>query len=362
MNTSLFLDYVKKYFSGVVTQVVSAIYPKDEELTYIHDQLLDEKYSVDGTYSSIQGMNKYVAADVVSMDSQIDLKSRPSLKTASGEIVKMGIKYSLNEKQQTDLDTMLATNQNDSNLVPILDAIFDDTKRVIVGIKERMELMFLQGFSTGVMEAIDPSDNKGLSVRIDFGYKTDQKFGVTALWSDATAKPVTDIKRVLDKASENGERPTKMYMDRKSFDNLAKSDEVKGFLTAFLNTSATPYISNQAVRDFFFAELDLEIQVIDRVVRIEDNKGDVIALKPWKEGMVILTHRGRVGSNVYATLAEERRPVNGVDYMKAMAYILVSKFSKNDPLEEFTKAEARVLPVVTQVDRIWQLDTTTIQA
>ena len=48
--------------------------------------------------------------------------------------------------------------------------------------------------------------------------------------------------------------------------------------------------------------------------------------------------------------------------MKAMAYILVSKFSKNDPLEEFTKAEARVLPVVTQVDRIWQLDTTEVQA
>jgi hypothetical protein len=46
-----------------------------------------------------------------------------------------------------------------------------------------------------------------------------------------------------------------------------------------------------------------------------------------------------------------------VTYQKVDGYILVSKYSKNDPLREFTSSQALVLPVIENVDTIYILNT-----
>ena len=57
-------------------------------------------------------------------------------------------------------------------------------------------------------------------------------------------------------------------------------------------------------------------------------------------------------------MAEEGTPVGGgVEYAKVDDYILISKYSKNDPLQEFTSSQALVLPVIENVDEIYVLDT-----
>lgn len=68
-----------------------------------------------------------------------------------------------------------------------------------------------------------------------------------------------------------------------------------------------------------------------------------------------------LGDLVWTTLAEENRPVNGVVYQKADEFILAKKYSTTDPLREFTAAEAMVVPVLNNVDRIYTLDTQIVQ-
>lgn len=65
----------------------------------------------------------------------------------------------------------------------------------------------------------------------------------------------------------------------------------------------------------------------------------------------------KVGSLVYGILAEESSPVTNVEYQKIDTYILTSKYSKNDPLTEFTSAQTIALPVIENADSIYILNT-----
>ena len=84
--------------------------------------------------------------------------------------------------------------------------------------------------------------------------------------------------------------------------------------------------------------------------------------KPWKDGTAVFTCDEKLGSLVWTTLAENTRPVAGVVYQTADEFILLSKYAKNDPLQEFTSSQAMVVPVIDNVDRIYCLDSKTVQA
>jgi hypothetical protein len=58
----------------------------------------------------------------------------------------------------------------------------------------------------------------------------------------------------------------------------------------------------------------------------------------------------------YGRLAEEAHPVENVVYQKVDDYILVSKYHKNDPLQEFTSSQALAVPVIDNVESIYILN------
>src|SRR5690606_34833579 len=95
------------------------------------------------------------------------------------------------------------------NKTQILAKLFQDAKKCTVGIWETLEFMFLQGLSTGVT-SIENENNTGTAVRIDYGHPDSNKYGVEKIWSDADAKPITDITHILDQAAKNGDKPSYM--------------------------------------------------------------------------------------------------------------------------------------------------------
>ena len=96
---------------------------------------------------------------------------------------------------------------------------------------------------------------------------------------------------------------------------------------------------------------------IDRTVITEKN-GARTAQKPWKKGTIVFVCDASVGSLVWTRLAEMNHPVSNVAYQTADNYILVSKYRVNRPsLKEFTTSQARVVPIISNPDRIYTLDT-----
>ncbi len=362
MERSAFIEWINKYFKGIVVRVTETINDSNaESLTYLFKEMLRKEFSVTGKWESISTLNTRVSADFVAMDSSLPLKRRDAIGRASGDIAKSGMELWLNEKQLTELDAMVAQNASNAEVVAKL---FQDTPRVITGIFELMEKSFLEGLSTGVT-VVEDTENVGTGVRLDFGYLDANKFGVQTLWNNVNAKPLNDLIKARKKARLDGHAITDVYMDDVTFDYFVATAQVREYFAwslKFVGESVpTPTLEDINVALKRDNKYKFTIHVIDRTV-INEKNGVRTVVTPWDEGKVILTGTTQVGVLSYARLAEQNHPVEGVAYETADDYILVSKFRQNRPsLAEFTTSQARVVPVICNVDQIYQIDTKVVQ-
>lgn len=361
MEQSLFIQWINKYFPALVLRTVETLNGTTNPLTYLHKRMLRPDFSVSGKWDSVSQANTLVAADVVAMDSSLPLKKRDSLSKAGGDIPKMGMELALRETQLTELDTLAAMNGTEAQLVAKL---FADTPRVIGGVYERLEQVFLEGLSTGVC-VLDDTENVGTGIRVDYGYLAANKFGAAVVWSTAaSATPFADMQRVINAASLKGVRITRVMLDRTALTNLAATTEVKQLFAFNLGFagSAIPSPSYDQINALAQSRLGVSFELVDRSVTLERN-GIQTVVKPWADGAVVMLAQDQVGSLIYARLAEQNHPVATVAYQTADNYILVSKFRKNQPsLSEHTTSQARVVPVIANVDQIFLLDSKTVQA
>ncbi|MDR1416323.1 MAG: major capsid protein [Prevotellaceae bacterium] len=365
MESSLYAQIVDKYLKGVVVKTIETLNGKNsgQDLTYMFKAMLRKEYSTSGKWDAISMLNTRVSADYVAMDSSLPLKRRPSMGKASGDIVKSGMELWLNEKQLSDIDAMIAQKMSD---LEISAKLLQDTATVITGIFELMEKTFLEGLSTGVA-AVDDTENVGTSVRLDYRYFDANKFGVSAAWSDVAAKPLDDIRQALQKAKADGNKVAHVYMDDVTFDSFAKTTQVKEFFAfsiGFLNSAIVPVPSLEKVNAALKADsrYKFQITIVDRKI-INEKNGVRTVVTPWSEGKVILTATPQVGVLMWARLAEQNHPVAGVSYQTADDYILVSKYRENKPsLSEHTTSQARVVPVICNVEQIYQIDAKLVSA
>lgn len=363
MEKSLFIQWVQKFFPGIIVRTVETLNDKKRPQVYLHQTMLKPVFSVTGKWENLTASFSLVAANLIAMDSSIPVVMRDSIAQASGDIPKQAIELALNETELTALDTLIATGATNGQIIAKL---FADTPRAIAAIYERNELIFLQGLSTGIALVDDP-ENVGIGVRCDYKYKTENKFGVSVLWSDpATATPLADIRRVVDKATEDGVEITKVLIDTPTALQIAKTNEVKEQYTFNADNSA----STSTIRNLSFTKLNelmkeefgFQFEKVDRVVKVERNAVRT-KVKPFASGALVFVANEIVGELVYAKLAEDNHREAGVEYQKANEYILVSKFRTTTPsLKEVTRAQARVVPVVTAIDELYLLDSKTIQA
>lgn len=360
MEKSLYFQYVQKFFPKLVLRLQEKINGKEEEPTYLHTGLLKPDYSVDGRWSSVIGNYTRISADVVAMDSSLPLKKRGTISRADGDLPKLGMELYLNEKQMSDIDALIAQNADEQI---ILGKIFNDTGTVIAGVQETLEELFLRGLSTGV--ALTASENVGTGVRLDYGYLPENQFGVSVLWaSPATATPIDDIKRVVERADEVGVTINTVYADDRAINLFLATNQVKmqyAFSLGFQGSNIPTPNLDQA-NSMLFANFGFTIQKINRTV-IKQVDGVSIPIKPWEPGRLVFAVDAQLGSLVYTNVAERNHQVDGVAYQVANQHTLVSKYRVNRPtLREYTASQARAIPVITNVDRIFTLDALTVQA
>ena len=235
----------------------------------------------------------------------------------------------------------------------------DDAVRAIKAIDVRNEIMFLQGLSTGYA-LVAEEENQGTAIRASFGYKDENKLKAKKAWSVAGATPLTDIAAVFDKAAADGNPIAHVYLDSKTFNELRASNEGKVLGAAYsghvvTGTDLLPVPARQAFLDALRDEYGAEWHVVESKYRVEGLDGAKKTANAWSEGNIVFTPTDKVGRLVYGTLVEETNPVAGVVYEKAGDYTLISKYSTNDPVEEYTAAQALCLPVIDGADSIYLL-------
>lgn len=359
MKKSLFIELVEKWFKPIAGKITETINGKKEEPTYLHEQMLQREYSADLKWDSASIDGAIVAADIVSMDSELPVKSRDSLGKANGDIPKLGMKLFKGEKLITDMQIMSARGANEAQIVAKL---FSDAPRCAKGVKERNEEMFLQGLQSGVI-LIEDEENVGTAIRADYGYLPRNKFGATIKWGKTGYIPLSDIANVIASASAEGDVIRTIGVSLNDFNSIRRSEEAKELSANFRGLTITdnsklPVPTKSQFLEAFADEYGVNLLIIDRSIKTEKN-GKRTSKKVFADGiLVFLTTEPteKVGRLVYGSLAEETNPVEGVKYEKVDEYILLSKYAKNDPLREYTSSQALSIPVIDNVESIYILN------
>jgi Phage major capsid protein E len=352
MKESLFVKYTA-WLSAIILGVITKVNGGKTELSYLHKTMLTEELSTDLKWSTLTVNSTIVAADMVAMDSPLPLKKRDAIGTADGEITKLGMKKQMSEKQLSDIDILV--NKKVENKI-IVEKIFNDAIACTMGILEKIEYIFLTSLSNGV-GLVEDTENVGTGIRIDFGYKDANKFGVVKPWSDSASNPLDDIKNVLKAAKMAGASLKFMLMDQTTFDNLADNDQVKqyfAFSQGFVG-SGVPIPDLEQVNAMLLKRYKLTIVIVDRTV-ITERDGVRTVKTPWAANKVIFLETQNVGRLMYGILAEETRQSKAATYTKAGSYILLKKWSSEEPFAEFTSSQALAIPVIDAVDSIYSLD------
>ena len=350
MDKSLYFDVIANLFPHLMVQIIEE---KKGNPDYSFLERLGEEYSVDGTFEVLTGSKRTIKADIVAMDSPLPLKSRPTLGAEYGKVPKIGQSRVMRESDLKRLDVMISKFGNDSSKVR--DAVANDSISNIDGILDTMQELYLKGLSAGVVNI--GADNAGLTeIRLDYGFKADQKGYASVVWGSGAYTPITDIQKIVDQARDNGTRLTEIHMDNKSLSDIIKSDEVKGL---FDKTGLL--ITESRVRDLFREQLGLDLNVVTRVIKSEID-GVVTQTPAWERGMITFTQSGELGTVFYTDTAEHNHRAENVIYSEPNEYILASMYRTVRPLNEWAEAQCMALPVITDVENIYQLDTTKISA
>lgn len=363
MEKSLFIEYVSKVWPKLSLFVEEKVNNQKKPLKYYHKEMLTPVYSADQKWEGTSANTTYVAADMVAMDSPLPLKTRDSIAQASGKLPKVGMKKQLKETQINAINIMKAQlsmtsdeNAKKAQLKRIFNKITDDGYACSVGIDERNEANFLKGLSDGII-LVQDDENTGTGLRINYGYLPSHSFGVE------TSGTVTgdDIERVISKADNDGNSLSVVAIALSTYNKIRKSQWAKELVAGYKEQAVTettklPVPTSTSFDEAFKAEYNLDFLKIDRTVIIEKN-GKRNSYKPFNVNkLIFLPSVDNVGSLVWGTLAEDTNRVNGVEYSTVDGYKLISRYSKTDPLQEFTNGQALVLPVIENVDQIYSLD------
>lgn len=353
MKQSLFLNYVLRFFPILQTLITKINGKRNSALTYYHKDpsILHKEYAPDNKFEVTSVNTTYVAADYVSFDSSLPIKSRDTIAGANGKLPKIGMAKKLKE---SDINAINLMQLQGGNTAEISRRLVQDVVACSVGLDERNEYAFLFALSNGYV-AIKDDESENL-MRLNFGYLDENTFGVET----AGKLTISDFDAPKAKAENDGNSIVKAWIAKSTYDALRKTDEAKVLCANYSNSVFTdvknlPVPSRTVFNEAFEDEYGFGFEVVDRTVTFESN-GTRKSIKPFNANRVILCCANMVGAFVYGRLAEQTNPVADVQYQTIESYKLIAKYSETNPLREATTGQAMCAPIIEDADLKYIID------
>lgn len=304
------------------------------------------------------------AASIVARDGETPLRSREALAKITGEIPAIKEMFPLNENQYRNYMALKnmpgVTDQQKKNQA--LKLIWDDAKKVVEAVHNRLDMVALQAVSTGTIDINVDNNPDGLVIPdIDLLMPAGNKIDATTEWMDPASTPIQDIQNVINTAAGLGFSFEKILIDQTKWMQLSRNKEFKDTLGAFFGLTKTASGSETApltVNRFnqYMEESKLpQIEVVNRKIGVEKN-GKVTLTNPFEAKNISFIPGGKLGTIKNALAVEEMEPVENVSYA-TQGRVLVSKWKQNEPWREWTKSECNAWPVLEAINNIFILKT-----
>lgn len=302
-----------------------------------------------------------VIADVISFDASAPEKTREVISKMSGDIPKTAIKRGMNESEYQEYKDLERDAQGDADQLELLNLSFKDTDFVYNGVRGRMEWWAMQFMSRGGFN-LSAKNNSGI-VTTEFvgcGMPKANKKKSSNDWSKAaTADGLQDIEDVVTAAVAEGVNLRYVVMLTTDFTLLKKQKATIEKIKGWVNQTAKITITKKVINEYLAEqENPIKIITISPAVRIEDANHRRKTVCPWVKHRVCFLEDLNVGNVQHGPImAENSESLKKKAIIVKKDFILITKFSTEEPFKEWTKAEANAIPVVNDPDAMYILKT-----
>lgn len=305
-----------------------------------------------------------VSADVVAFNSKAPQKTRKTVGSWSGQIAKVAISRVKDEKDikaYNMLASYASTSGNPNVARQIVDMVFEDVEFCYNGINYRNEDLALQIGSKAALVLNTTNNNDVVTQEtLNWNIPAEHKVGVTNKWSvPASSDPLKDIIAGAKAIKKEGlPRPAYAIMEQAAFENLMMSEKtIKKVASVVLSATGLANedsISLEMVNAYMRSKGYPQIVVIDSYNKQEARDGKQTTYKAWAENVVVLSPSLQLGWTWWSDVPQ-------VDDTAALqAYrdnVKITRFSRLDPMEEVTVAEAYIMPALINRSSLYYINT-----
>lgn len=314
-------------------------YFKERKVTpMLGESLFPERKIQDIEFDMILGSGGLpVTAEVHAYDTETQLASREAIEKGVASLALIKRKIKIAEKELIKINNP----RTDSELAFVLSQLYNDAEKMTDSVKVRVEAMRMELLSTG---KIAINENK-VKVTIDYKVPTGNKKLFTWQTPDSD-NPLDDLATLADSVeTESGSRPTRALTSRKVVKTICKTASVR---KAIYGVNSDKIVTLAALNELL-VQLDLpQIVVYEGKYKKETAKG-FATTRYFPENVIAMFGDETLGETIYGLTAEEVKLIGDGKMEEASVLdnkIFVGTYSSIDPVGEFTKAAATVLPTL----------------
>lgn len=300
-----------------------------------------------------------VVADVISFDSSAPQKTREVISKLSGDIPKTAVKRGMNESDYNEYLQLQNDAAGDAQQMEVLNLAFKDQDFVYNSVRARYEWWCMQLMSKGGFH-LNAQNNNGL-VTAEFvgcGMLEANKKVSSSDWANTnTADGLQDIDDVITAASADGVNIQYVIMHTADFALLKKQKATIDKIKAWINQTSKIVVTKKVINEYL-AEQEIPVQIvtISPAVRVETKNHRRTTVNPWERKRICFLEDLNVGDIQHGPIAAENSAsIQKKAIMVKQDFILITKFSTEEPFKEWTKAEANAFPVVNDPDAMYIL-------
>lgn len=299
-------------------------------------------------------------------DAKASLRERTGFGKQATEMAFFREATRIGEKDRQQLQLLLG--QNLGMAQPIITRLFDDVANLVNGVEAQAEYMRMQLLQHGRFTV--QSYNAEAKYTYDYNMSEESQYTATAPWSShAESNPVADIVTSLDDVeNRTGVRPSRVLMNRETYNDMVASDSIKKALMIGVTGSWQDFIvMNSQAQQFIEQQAEVQIAVYSKKIAQFDDASlsptpdNVNHIKLIEDGKVVLLPSESVGSTWHGTTPEAFDLANGGT--DAQVSVLangptIMTYKEPHPVNVVTVVSSVMIPSFEGIDHVGVLDVT----
>ena len=362
LNSSIFGELTK--------QVQIRIDAASELKKRLFDQSVYEQYldwdvpTIGLNFEELIGSyNLSVAAATLDSNGKEPIMGTEGLETLKEKVLNHSMSFSMNIDQYRKVLQILDSRviSDAAKTQQLINLMWKNVNNAVNSVQSKLDMIFLGALSNEGVFTFDATNNPEAGVRgtIDFKMPDANKADVTISWTSGNAATVDcfdDIQSLLD-AAQDKVVFEKILLSQAKLSYITRNAAMKKVVFGTDKASTPLLLSN--LNEFMRENNFPVFEVIRRTTRVQNN-GTLAEYTPWNGDSMVFVPAGKLGviKNAYAD--NELRQEPGVSYSN-FGKIRISQWGKgetdNSNGVEFTKAQSLSLPVISEINGIYSLNT-----